>query len=54
MMKRILLLILTATMVGLLGGCIFPGDRDDRDHDRGHHDRDDDHHDSDHHDYDHH
>jgi hypothetical protein len=50
MMKRILLLILTATMVALLGGCIFPGDRDDR----GHRDHDDEHHDSDHHDYDHH
>jgi hypothetical protein len=48
MMKRILLLVLTVMMVGLLGGCIIA---DDRDHDRGHHDHDDEHHDSDHHDY---
>jgi hypothetical protein len=49
MMKRILLLILAATLAGLLGGCVFY----DRDHDHRDHDRDYDHHDSDHHGDDH-
>jgi hypothetical protein len=44
MMKRILLLILTATMVVLLGGCIFPGGRDHDDHHDDHYDHDYDHH----------
>jgi hypothetical protein len=46
MKKRILFLVLTVTAVVLLGGCIFPGDRDHRDNDHP----DSDHHDSDHHD----
>ena len=40
MKKRILFLFLVVTTSILLGGCIFPGDRDHHD-DYDHHDHDD-------------